>query len=617
MKWKITTKMKRFFCGGALTLGMLTQTAWAQLVYTGKHSAGASNSFSVELETNGSAVRQMVVTDLPCGEDFPFGRHTFTLVFNPTLAVVEGRFSARALSITISDHAHTLDIDGVLFDADGDGAREQALGGVSFVSGANRCNFRWWATRVAIDNDGDGWSDTAERRLGSNPGTSSSTPEHREAPTTSIYGPGPYRDYQDNDRDQFIDGAEPDGPDADTIPDCASPLPLPQPSPVDFTGRHSSAGGSSFALKLSSDNSALIQITAYHLECGTDFPFGRHTFTLDLNPAIPIMESKFSARDIPLTITPDPGHAHLLDIDGVVFDADGDGTMEQALGGLSFLSGTNRCNFRWWVSAVATDTDGDGWSDTAERRLGSNPSTSSSTPEHQAVPTTFIFGLWPCSDFEDNDRDGKIDIEDLDGPDLDLCRDCIAQAAAPTNLTASPISSSQIDLTWRDNSANETGFQIERKTEIGTFNLIATASANITMFADSGLSAGTTYFYRVRAIIMSDTCSTSSYSNEAGVTTTAVKERESSVPTEFRLSQNFPNPFNPSTTIDYALPRASHVRLTILDLVGNEVTVLVNEKKAPGRHQAHWNASGVASGVYWCRVQAGEFVETRKMLLMR
>jgi len=87
---------------------------------------------------------------------------------------------------------------------------------------------------------------------------------------------------------------------------------------------------------------------------------------------------------------------------------------------------------------------------------------------------------------------------------------------APSNLIATPISSSRIDLTWQDNSSDETGFKIERKTGSGSYSQIATVGANVTSYSNSGLSASTTYYYRVRAY---NAASNSNYSNEASATT--------------------------------------------------------------------------------------------------
>lgn len=90
----------------------------------------------------------------------------------------------------------------------------------------------------------------------------------------------------------------------------------------------------------------------------------------------------------------------------------------------------------------------------------------------------------------------------------------------------------------------------------------------------------------------------------------------SSVPTRFSLSQNYPNPFNPSTTIRYDLPKAANVTLRIFNMFGQEIAVLINQRENAGYHQIRWNATH-PSGVYFCRIQAGEYVETRKMLLLK
>lgn len=89
------------------------------------------------------------------------------------------------------------------------------------------------------------------------------------------------------------------------------------------------------------------------------------------------------------------------------------------------------------------------------------------------------------------------------------------------------------------------------------------------------------------------------------------------VPGEYALHQNYPNPFNPSTTIWYELPTAVNVRLTIVNMLGQIVATLVNEMKQPGKYTLQFDGSGLASGVYFYRLQAGSFVQTKKLLLMR
>lgn len=100
--------------------------------------------------------------------------------------------------------------------------------------------------------------------------------------------------------------------------------------------------------------------------------------------------------------------------------------------------------------------------------------------------------------------------------------------------------------------------------------------------------------------------------------TTAVAQKTGS-PTEFALFQNFPNPSNPSTQIGYLVPGGNTelVRLSVLDLLGREVALLVNERKAPGAYAVTFPAAGLPSGTYLYRMTAGSFVQTRKMVIVK
>jgi hypothetical protein len=89
------------------------------------------------------------------------------------------------------------------------------------------------------------------------------------------------------------------------------------------------------------------------------------------------------------------------------------------------------------------------------------------------------------------------------------------------------------------------------------------------------------------------------------------------LPAEFALVQNYPNPFNPSTTIKFELPKSSVVRLSIYDVLGREVSVLVNDRRDAGDHEVQFDGSGLASGVYVYRLQADDFVSTKTMLILR
>lgn len=100
-------------------------------------------------------------------------------------------------------------------------------------------------------------------------------------------------------------------------------------------------------------------------------------------------------------------------------------------------------------------------------------------------------------------------------------------------------------------------------------------------------------------------------------TSTGIADQPNGRPGEFRLNQNFPNPFNPSTSIIYSVPEQTHVTLTVFDPLGREVAVLVDQMQSAGRYKAVFDASSVASGVYFYRLAAGTRVQTNKMLLLR
>ena len=88
-------------------------------------------------------------------------------------------------------------------------------------------------------------------------------------------------------------------------------------------------------------------------------------------------------------------------------------------------------------------------------------------------------------------------------------------------------------------------------------------------------------------------------------------------PSEFTLFQNYPNPFNPSTRIKYQVSSISQVSLKVYDLLGREVATLVNEYKPAGSYEANFDAKGLSSGIYFYKLQAGSFVQTRKMVLLK
>jgi len=86
---------------------------------------------------------------------------------------------------------------------------------------------------------------------------------------------------------------------------------------------------------------------------------------------------------------------------------------------------------------------------------------------------------------------------------------------------------------------------------------------------------------------------------------------------KMHLLQNYPNPFNPSTTISFSLPRRSFVTLKIYDVIGREIATIVSEELSAGNYSRSWNASNMSNGVYFYRLQADQFSETKKLFLLR
>ena len=196
-----------------------------------------------------------------------------------------------------------------------------------------------------------------------------------------------------------------------------------------------------------------------------------------------------------------------------------------------------------------------------------------------------------------------------------------------TSFTANVVDG-KANLEWQTASElNNAGFEIEKAvfspksavnnrkewTKIGFINGKGTTTEiNNYSFVDDELLTQKTY-YRLKQI---DFDGTFSYSDEVVVDVNA--------PLTFSLAQNYPNPFNPLTTIRYSIPNVtlsgvegSRVQLKIYDVLGNAVATLVDEYKPAGDYEIEFNAAKYTSGIYFYRLQAGSFVETKKMILLK
>jgi hypothetical protein len=170
-------------------------------------------------------------------------------------------------------------------------------------------------------------------------------------------------------------------------------------------------------------------------------------------------------------------------------------------------------------------------------------------------------------------------------------------------------------LTWRKNlEVDLQGYNIYRSIDgMAHFTMLNTQPQRDTLWIDT-LGTSWPRFYYITAI--DSNANESAHSDTVSLGPVGVGEPHAS-PFTFGLEQNHPNPFNPSTSIKYQIPSTSHVMLRVFDLLGREVATLVNELKQPGTYQVQWDANGVASGVYFYRLQATDASITKNMHLIR
>jgi len=181
-----------------------------------------------------------------------------------------------------------------------------------------------------------------------------------------------------------------------------------------------------------------------------------------------------------------------------------------------------------------------------------------------------------------------------------------------TSFTANVINN-EVELSWiTATETNNQGFDLQRKSGNGEFNSISfingagtTTETQAYSYTDKNLPAGN-YVYRLKQI---DFDGTFKYSKDVNVEVANL--------TTFILEQNYPNPFNPTTTIGFGIQNKSNVKITILNSIGEEVAVVLNEERESGFHQVEFNAANLPSGVYFYQIKAGDFMQTKKMILLK
>jgi hypothetical protein len=175
------------------------------------------------------------------------------------------------------------------------------------------------------------------------------------------------------------------------------------------------------------------------------------------------------------------------------------------------------------------------------------------------------------------------------------------------------VDGSNVILNWSTaTELNNFGFEVQRSisgNEFATIGFIqghgTTTESKSYRFVDANLLAGN-YTYRLKQV---DFNGTFAYSDEVNAEVTS--------PVQFELSQNYPNPFNPSTTIKFSIPQSSNVTLRIFNTLGQEVSILINQNMESGVHTINFDASELNSGIYFYRLDAGQFTEVRKMTLIK
>ncbi|MAT56448.1 MAG: hypothetical protein CMF23_00590 [Ignavibacteriae bacterium] len=186
----------------------------------------------------------------------------------------------------------------------------------------------------------------------------------------------------------------------------------------------------------------------------------------------------------------------------------------------------------------------------------------------------------------------------------------------PTNVNGIVVSN-KVELAWDEPVDEDFNYFAVYRSRLPLVNpteaqLYATTTENT--FVDENISGASRWFYKVTAFDF--TGNQSDFSSQVIIMLTGVAV-EDGIPESFNLSQNYPNPFNPTTNIKFAVPENSNVKITIYNAVGKEVGVLVNGQYTPGYYNYSWDASNLASGVYFYEMITDNFRQVQKMMLMK
>ena len=201
-------------------------------------------------------------------------------------------------------------------------------------------------------------------------------------------------------------------------------------------------------------------------------------------------------------------------------------------------------------------------------------------------------------------------------PGGEIRHQLIPDAPLPVELASfiSAVSGNEVTLNWTTlKEINNAGFDIERKlsvtsdwTKAGFVEGHGTVTGSNEYSFTETVSSGK-YNYRLKQIDVNGNFEYFNLSNEVVV----------GIPESYSLSQNYPNPFNPSTKINYSIKEEGNVNITLYNIYGKEVAVILNENRTAGFYNLQFNSSGLSSGVYFYKIISGNFTDTKRMTLVK
>ncbi len=233
---------------------------------------------------------------------------------------------------------------------------------------------------------------------------------------------------------------------------------------------------------------------------------------------------------------------------------------------------------------------------------------------------TNVFVAW------DDDRDGNSEIYfkrstnngSSWGADTRLTYDP-GVSTFPSIFSSSGSFGQYVHIAWQDTRDGVSNYEIYYKlsSDYGTSFLGDTRLTNNASFSGVASIAALSNSVNIIWEENRDGNSEIYYKRNPTGNPVGVTNINSEIPEEFSLSQNYPNPFNPVTNIKFAIPKSGLVKIVVFDVMGREVEIIVNQQMQPGIYNADWNAGSFSSGVYYYKIEAEGFIETKKMILVK